>query len=135
MNKVEIALGVLVMLFSFLAIWIICSNVTTSTIEPGRYAFANESSRALLFVGLLFFVGIITIVHALYRAKLLELGLGIIIALWSVLGGLFLSIGIYDGRIYFKGSLMDQLIGTSFPLIVFVLLGIALTVDGILKYE
>jgi hypothetical protein len=135
MNKVEIVLGVLVMLFSFLAIWVICSNVTTSTIEPERYAYAPEASGSLLFVALLFFVGIVTIAHGLHRATLLEFGLGIVINLWSAVGGLFLSIGLYDGGIYFKASLRDELIWTSFPLIVFVFLGTALTAHGILAYE
>lgn len=60
MNKIEVALGALVMFFSLLAIFNICFNVTTVTIDPlgQRYAYADKAKASLLFIVLIVFLGI-----------------------------------------------------------------------------
>lgn len=87
MNKIEVALGVLVVLFSLLVILNISFNVTTVTIDPlgQRYAYADKAKASILFIKLIFFLGIVAIIHVWLdmRANLREMGLGVAIALWS----------------------------------------------------
>lgn len=132
MNKIEGALGVLVILFSLLAILNICFNVTTETVEPfgQRYVYADKAGESILFIKVIFFLGIAAIIHVWLDmgANLLEMGLGVAIALWS--GFAFLWVALSLSEPFLRESLTDELISTSFPLMVFVFLGIALTVDG-----
>ena len=132
MNKIEVALGILVVLFSHLAILNICFNVTTVTIDPlgQRYAYADNAKGALLFIKMILFLGIATIIHVLpdFGANLREMGLGAAIAFWSGFAFWWVMLSLNEN--FFKKSLTDELIWTSFPLMIFIFLGITLTVDG-----
>lgn len=128
-EQAETALGVSVIVLSLLAMLAIFTGVGTSRTMPGRYAWEG-ATRAYYFMVFLPVLGIVSIVHGAKRLKTLEGTLGIVILFWSFFSWWWIPLNIYDGASFFKLGLMDELILTSWPLIVFMFLGIALAVDG-----
>jgi hypothetical protein len=128
MNKIEALLGVLIMLFSFFAILAIVTGVGTSAIMPGRYAWQG-ATRAYYFMAFLPFLGLAAIAHGTRSSKTFESTLGLVTLLWSFFSWWWIPLNIYDGASFFKTGLMEELVLTSWPLIVSIFLGIALTLD------
>lgn len=128
MNKTEFPLGVCVVVFSVLAILIIFSNVATVFVENlgQRFTFARNAKRSLVFMALVVVAGGVAV--ARYQGTRLGFVLGSAILLWSPFA--FFLVMLTLNEPFLKRSLADELIWISFPLMVFILLGFGLVVDG-----
>jgi len=129
MNRVEFALGVSVVLLSLFAMLTIFTGVGMSRTMPGRYAW-NGAGRSYYFMAFLPVMGIAAIAHGKRRSKTSEWTLGLVVLMLSLFSWWWIPLNIYDGSEFFKGGLMDELILTLWPLITFIFLGTALTVDS-----
>jgi len=129
MNRTEVALGISAIMLSLFAILAIFTGVGKSTEMPGRYAWV-DAARSLYFMAFLPILGIAVIVHGMRRSKTSEWIWGLILLLWSFFSWWWIPISIYDGSFYFKGGFTETFITTSWPLIVFIFQGIALTING-----
>jgi len=132
-NKIEVMLGVAVFLLSALSILFINSGVIPSSQFPGHYTYSFLAGLPRVLLILLPLVGFAAICQAIYKKRLLEFALGIVVIVWGFFAWLSISIILIDGAMpYIKGSLIDDLIETSLSIIPGIFLGIALTLDGIL---
>jgi len=136
MNKIEFVLGILVVLLNIFSVLAINSSVVPSNFDSEHYTYsssANLSDSSFLF---LFLVVFVTIGHAIYRKRALELGLSIVTLLWGFFAGSFIGVTIMDGKMPFiKGSPEAQLNEMSSLLIQGVVLGFALMLDGIIDTQ
>jgi hypothetical protein len=128
-RRTEFLLGVSVTLLSLFALLAIFTGVGRSTVMPGRYAFV-DAARSLGFMAFLPILGIAVIVHGMRRSKTSEWIWGLILLLWSFFSWWWIPLSIYDGSFFFKIGFVEEFITTSWPLIVFVFQGIALTING-----
>jgi len=130
MDKIEVVFGIPVFLFSVLSILSISSSVVPSSQFPGHYTYsADLLPRILLF--LLPFVGFAAICHATYKRRLLEFALSIVVVVWGFYALLSISMTLIDGHNpYIRGSITDQLNEMTTLLILGMILGVALMLDG-----
>ncbi len=128
MNRTEFSLGVSVVVLSVLAILVIFSNVATVFVEDlgQRFTFTMSAKGSLLFMALIVVAGGLAV--AWHEGTRLGLVLGSAILLWSLFAFFFVMLTLNE--LFLKRSLADELIWISFPLIVFILLGIGLVVDS-----
>jgi len=134
MNKIEFVLGVTVFLLSVFSILFINSGVVPSDEYPGHYTYGFPACLSELLLITISLEGIVATAHAAHRKKFLELGLGIVIIVWGFLASGWVDLSIYDGcSPYIKGSLTNELIQMSLSIIPGLFLGIALTLDGMLR--
>jgi hypothetical protein len=132
MNRIEVAFGISVILLSLLAMLAIFTGVGVSRTMPGRYAW-KDARRAYYFMAVLPVLGIAAIVHGTRRSRTSEWIWGLIILIWSFFSFWWVPLSIFDGSDFFKGSMMGEFFKTSWPLIVFTVLGIALIINGIFE--
>jgi len=132
MKNLEAVLGALVFLLSILSILVINFGVVPSTQFLGHYTYSGFAHFSrFYFFPLLLFAGLIAIGHAVYANRRLELGLSIITMFWGVFAWLWVAMSLIDGDSpYIKGSVADNLMEMSLLVLPGILLGTALTLDG-----
>jgi len=129
MRRTEFLLGVSVTLVALFALLAIFTGVDISAEMPGRYAW-GDAERSFYFMAFLPILGIAVIVHGMRRSKTSEWIWGLILLLWSFFSWWWIPISIGDESSYFKGDFTGAFFTASWPLIVFVFQGIALTING-----
>ena len=131
MNNMEVVLGASIVLFSVLSM-LLSLSVVPSREYPGKLTYSSLAHLSILLFPLLLLAGFVTIGHAAYRNRHLELGLGIATVLWAGPTWLWVALCLYDASSpYIKGSLVMNLVGMILPISVGVFLGFALVLDGL----
>ncbi len=128
LNKTESTLGVSVVVLSVLSILIIASNTTTVVVDSlgERFTFTMNATGSLFFMVLVVVAGGLAV--AWHKGTRFGIVLGMAILLWSPFA--FWLVMLTLDEPFLKRSLTDELIWISFPLMVFMLLGFGLVVDG-----
>jgi hypothetical protein len=131
MNKIEVVLGVTVLLLSVLSMLFINFGVVPSLEFPGHYTYstlAYESYGSLLLISV---VGVVIIVYGVCEKRVLESGLGFVISLCGFLAFSWVNLSLIDGTSPYIKSFPTSIIETLLPIIPNIFLGIALMLDGI----
>ena len=132
LNKKEVMLGISVVLLSILSILSAYFSVVPSAENSGRYTHSASADYALFSLILVSFLGISAIWHGAYRHKFVELTLGVIVWVWGSWSWLGLGLSMHEVP-FIRGSLTNHLNGILLLLIPDVILGIALTLNGLRK--
>jgi hypothetical protein len=127
-------LGIAVVMFSIFSMWTIFSGVGQSRILPDRPAFTG-AGNAYFFITILPVLGLGAIVHGGCKSKTSEWVWGVIVFVWGFFSFWWVGWNISEGSAFFKSSVLGELSLTSWPLMVFVVQGLALFIDGAFEEE
>jgi len=131
MNKIEVALGIIVFLLSAISLLLIFTGVVPASGYPGRYDFTYLAHRSWKLLPMLIVVGFVAFGHGVYRRSLREacLGIGVIVAAWFASG--LVAMNLYQVYVGYIREFPRPLVEMCLSIVPSVLLGIALALDGV----